>query len=54
VGGQASCVGRQGGGSGGVVASASVWARRLNARSGWMMGALTALFRQLGGVAEGM
>lgn len=38
----------------GVVAAATALALRLNSMTGWIMWALTSLFRQLGVVAEGM
>lgn len=38
----------------GVVATAGALALRINSMSGWIMGALTAFFRNLGIVAEGM
>ncbi|MDQ2094782.1 ABC transporter ATP-binding protein [Rhodalgimonas zhirmunskyi] len=44
----------QGQASVGVVAAATALALRLNAMTGWIMWALTTLFRQLGVVKEGM
>jgi len=38
----------------GVVATAGALALRINSMSGWVMGALTAFFRNLGVVSEGM
>jgi len=38
----------------GVVAAAGALALRINSMSGWIMGALTAFFRNLGVVSEGM
>ncbi|MBX2884420.1 MAG: ABC transporter ATP-binding protein/permease [Granulosicoccus sp.] len=38
----------------GVVATAGALSLRMNAMSGWFMGALTAFFRNLGVIAEGM
>lgn len=44
----------QGAASAGVVAASTALALRLNAMTGWIMWALTTLFRQLGVVSEGM
>ncbi|PYG26578.1 ABC transporter ATP-binding protein [Pelagimonas varians] len=44
----------QGDASAGVVAASTALALRLNAMTGWIMWALTTLFRQLGVVSEGM
>ncbi|MBY6003972.1 ABC transporter ATP-binding protein/permease [Salipiger bermudensis] len=44
----------QGAASVGIVAAATALTLRLNAMTGWIMWALTTLFRQLGVVAEGM
>ena len=44
----------QGSASTGAVAAATALTLRLNAMTGWIMWALTTLFRQLGVVAEGM
>jgi len=38
----------------GVVATAGALALRINSMSGWIMGSLTAFFRNLGMVSEGM